>query len=56
MTTILVWYLVSISAHNAVEYSPPMADVATCEFLKKSVDEVSSGIRTRCVQIRQRSI
>ena len=55
MSAVFLWYLVSVSAQNAVHYSPPMVDQATCEFVKKSVDEISHGIRTRCIQIKQRS-
>ena len=56
MTTILVWYMITVGGYNANEavYSPPMPDLAQCQFLQKSVKEISATtLQTRCVQIRQ---
>jgi hypothetical protein len=48
MNTILVWVLV-VGQHS-VTFSPPMADLQSCEFLKKEVTE--GTIWSKCVQIR----
>ena len=55
MTTILVWYMITVGGYNAndVVYSPPMPDLPQCELLRKSVKEISSTTgQTRCVQMR----
>ena len=57
MNTIVVWYLVTIGGYNSnqVVYSPPMQDLSTCQFLKKSAEEtIQSGyiLRARCIQIK----
>ena len=51
MNTILVWVLVTVGGYNSnqVVYSPPMSDLATCEFLQKNMPD---NIRSKCVQIR----
>ena len=52
MNTILVWVLVTVGGYNSnqVVYSPPMLDLATCQFLQKTMSD--THIRGRCVQIR----
>lgn len=52
MNTILVWVLVTVGSGNAnaVVYSPPLKDLATCEHLQKSVWETRTQF-SRCVQI-----
>lgn len=55
MNTILVWILVTVGGPqlNQVVYSPPMPDLATCEFLQKNMPKTSPyTIRSNCVQIR----
>lgn len=57
MNTVLVWVLVSVGGYggNQITYSQPMPDLATCEVLRKSAEEVMSKsytLRARCVQIR----
>ena len=55
MNSVLVWILVTVGGYNGneVTYSPPMADLATCEFLKKLVTEnTKSNAAPRCVQIK----
>jgi hypothetical protein len=55
MNTILVWIVVTVGGYNGNEvvYSPPMPDLATCEFLKKSTKEYAySSVNARCVQIK----
>lgn len=53
MNTILVWVLVTVGGHNSsqVVYSPPMPDLAMCEFLQNNIPD-PGFIRSRCVQIR----
>ena len=53
MNTILVWVLVNVGGYsrNQVVYSPPMPDLATCEFLQKNIPDPGT-IRSKCVQIR----
>lgn len=55
MNTILVWILVTVGGYNSnqVVYSPPMPDLATCQFLQKNMLEISPyATRSKCVQIR----
>lgn len=57
MNTILVWVLVSVGGYggNQITYSPPMPDLATCEFVRKNTEELVSksyALNARCVQIR----
>lgn len=55
MNTILVWVLVTVGGNNTnqIVYSPPMPDLATCEFLQKNMPDPSPyTIRSKCVQIR----
>jgi hypothetical protein len=55
MNSVLVWILITVGGYNGntVTYSPPMTDLATCEFLKKSVTEnTERNVRPRCVQIK----
>ena len=58
MNTVLVWFLVSLGGKGGdqVVYSPPMPDLATCEFLRKSMPSVPDSrireLNARCIQIR----
>jgi hypothetical protein len=54
MNTILVWVMVTIGGYNGdqVVYSPPMPDLATCEFLKTNTREVVQRVDARCIQIK----
>lgn len=53
MNTILVWILVSVGGFNSnqVTYSPPMPDLATCEFVQKNMPGYSGYVKSKCVQI-----
>jgi len=55
MTTILVWFLISSGGYGSsdVVYSPPLPDLATCQFLQKNTESIMSfpNNHTRCVQI-----
>ena len=53
MNTILVWVLVSVGSYgnHAVLYSPPMADLESCQRLEKVVREGKYNF-TQCVQVR----
>ena len=56
MNTVALWFLVTVGGYNSnnVVYSPPMKNLATCQFLKKSTEEItpdSFRIRARCIQI-----
>lgn len=51
-----VWVLVtsSFDSHGgggSVTYSPPLKDLASCEFLQKNLPDDNYHHRTRCVQI-----
>jgi hypothetical protein len=52
MDTVLVWVLISIggSVNSEVTYSPPVADLESCQRLQKEVEKWAR--RTRCIQIR----
>ena len=55
MNAVLVWVLVSVGGYNSnqVYYSPPMQDLATCEFLQKNLPRRSAyDVYSRCVQIK----
>lgn len=56
MNTVLVWVLITLggAGGDQMTYSPPMPDLATCEFLKKNALETrpSAQLKARCVQIR----
>ena len=57
MNTIVVWYLVTVGGYgsNQVVYSPPMQDLASCQFLKKSTEEIvpqNYTLRARCIQFK----
>lgn len=57
MNTVLVWVLVTIGGYNGnqVVYSPPMPDLATCQYLKKSIEEDLKQRylgRAGCIQIK----
>ena len=49
MKTLLVWILVTTGGYNGnvVSYSPPLADLKSCEFLMQNVP--TSG---KCIQVR----
>lgn len=55
MTSILVWYLVSISdgAYNRgnINYSPPLATLEDCQRIQKVVN--SSVVYAHCIQLRK---
>jgi hypothetical protein len=53
MNTILVWVLITVGGYNGneVSYSPPMADLESCQRLEKVVREGKYNF-TQCVQIR----
>jgi hypothetical protein len=52
MTHILVWVLVSLGGRNDSEivYSPPMADLESCQRLQKAVER--QVFQSQCIQIR----
>lgn len=57
MNTILVWILVTVSnnSYRIVSYSPPMADLESCQYLAAnlpSVAEADKVYKARCVQVR----
>lgn len=56
MNTILVWIFVSVGGYNGNEvfYSPPMADLESCQRLQNSSSELRRPaiIAGQCVQIR----
>jgi hypothetical protein len=57
MTSILVWVLISVGGYgsNQITYSPPMADLESCQRLQQAAKEVISRpytIQSQCVQIR----
>ena len=53
MNTIALWYIISVSFHRQVDYSPPMPDAATCEFVLKSLKESAhSNIDAKCFQVK----
>ena len=55
MTSILVWYLISVSdgVYNKgnVHYSPPLSTLEDCQRIQKSVS--SSVVYAQCVQVRK---
>ena len=57
MTSILVWYLVSVSygSYNMgnVQYSPPLATLEDCQRIQKFVEKFS--VYTQCVQVKKAS-
>jgi len=55
MNTVALWYLITVGGYNRNEviYSPPMLELETCKFVKKSIEETSPYvIATRCIQIK----
>lgn len=57
MNTILVWILVTVShsSDRIVSYSPPMADLESCQYLAANlppVAEANKVYKARCVQVR----
>jgi hypothetical protein len=57
MTSILVWYLVSISkgSYNMgnVQYSPPLATLEDCQRIQNFLDKYSA--HTKCIQVKKAS-
>ena len=51
MTTILVWYLVTISNTRSVIYSPPLATLEDCQRLL-STQPMGWVNSKQCVQLR----
>ena len=55
MTTIALWYLVTIGGYNnnTLIYSPPMKDFETCQNLSKGLESVRSYkyVERTCIQI-----
>ena len=49
MNTILVWLLLTAPTSGVMTYSPPLADLETCEFLKQ---QIPTKFYSKCVQIR----
>jgi hypothetical protein len=55
MSTMLVWILVTVGGTNSntPTYSPPMADLESCQRLQASTKLLIDGPwRTQCIQIR----
>lgn len=50
ITTILVWVLFTSSQYGQVVYSPMMADLPSCERLRKQAARNNSTL-SECVQI-----
>lgn len=54
MTTITLWYLVTVGGYNSnnIVYSPPMKDLQTCQYLKKTIESLKGfGYIRECIQI-----
>ena len=49
MNTILVWLLLTAPTNGVMTYSPPLADLETCKFLKQ---QIPTKFYSKCVQIR----
>ena len=57
MNTILVWVLISVGGYNSnqVTYSPPLADLESCQRIQKAARELADSrfrVYSQCVQIR----
>jgi hypothetical protein len=58
MNTVLVWILVSIGGYNTntITYSPPMADLESCQRMQKSINDLYPGgqprARVQCIQVK----
>lgn len=56
MNTILVWILITVNytghGYSTVTYSPPMADLESCQRMADLVNKKSNYIGTQCVQVR----
>ena len=54
MTIITLWILMTYSSHNITEYSPLLADEASCRVLKKAHDEFARNGRGQnvCVAVK----
>jgi hypothetical protein len=57
MNTVLVWILVTVNStyygYKTVTYSPPLADLESCQRLADNVRmDVDRSITTQCVQVR----
>jgi hypothetical protein len=44
----LVWFLITVSAHGSITYSPPMKTIEECQRLQKIIPQQGS----RCVELR----
>lgn len=55
MNTVALWFLVTVSNHKQVVYSPPMPDLQTCQFVQQNVGETARSLETiksQCIQIK----
>lgn len=57
MNTVLVWILVTVSYSSdwIVSYSPPMADLESCQYLAANLPEVAMAnkvYKAKCVQVK----
>lgn len=57
MNTILVWILVTVSYSSArvVSYSPPLADLESCQYLASNLPAVAEAdkvYKAKCAQVR----
>lgn len=51
MTTILVWYLVTVGGHRHITYSPPMPTLEQCQHLLNT-KPMGWPISAQCVQVQ----
>ena len=51
MTTILVWYFISINSNREITYSPPLATLEDCLHLEKS-SPARWAQSSQCVQLK----
>lgn len=51
MTTILVWYLVTVSNARIVSYSPPLANVEDCKRLQET-RPVRWAESSQCIELK----
>ena len=49
MNTLLVWVLLTAPTNGVFTYSPPLADLQTCELLSQ---QIPTKYYSKCVQIR----
>ena len=59
MTSILVWYLMSISTgmynRGNIQYSPPLTTLEDCQRLKNFISNYSSSVESQCIQVKKAS-